>query len=600
MRAAKRILRRQSGIALLTTILLMLLMSSLLVGFILLINSGQKLSGINNDYGKAFYAAEAGMEKLTADLGTLFSNNYAPPATQINALQNNPPVIHDIAYTTATGASGYTITSTNPTDANGNYLPTVTTISSGAYQGLTALATPYTMSVTARTTSGSEVKLQRTTQTVGIPLFQFGIFCQTDCAFYAGGTFNFGGRTHSNGNLFLASGATLTLGAPVTAYKDVITSVLENGNPYTNGYTGTVNVFNGSGTSVLGPTQGSLTGGPGSGPNTNWPTISTGAGSGDFAGNLRNGVGSAYPQYSTGALQLNLGIVTLGNGATTPIDVIRRPIVSENPTVTQERYYGQASLRVLLSDNPIDISNLPCISALPPYNLAHLNPGFAVSDPITAAIKTNLGTHAETFVPLATSGATGGANYSPTDGYWIPNGSQSITGYIKIEIQTPPYNACNWTDVTAEVLGYGYVGKNANPYTSGTLYPAPPTIPVLPTAQVKSLNALAASADPCPDAHPLAIIRLQRIRDNPSVAGTSYCGTTGSGANVTIVATQGTDFWPNVLYDTREGILNYNDPSATDIGTTTKIAYNSMPSLGGVMQYIEVDVKNLSQYLAGT
>src|SRR5271168_3645250 len=218
MRAAKKILRRQSGIALLTTILLMLLMSSLLVGFILLINSGQKLSGINNDYGKAFYAAEAGMEKLTADLGTLFSNNYAPPAT------------------------------------------------------------PYTMSVTARTSSGSEVKLQRTTQTVGIPLFQFGIFCQTDCSFYAGGTFNFGGRTHSNGNLFLASGATLTLGAPVTAYKDVITSALENGNPVSNGYTGTVNVFNGSGTTVLSPTEGSLTGTLGSGPNTGWPTISTGAG----------------------------------------------------------------------------------------------------------------------------------------------------------------------------------------------------------------------------------------------------------------------------------------------------------------------------------
>lgn len=600
MRAAKKILRRQSGIALLTTILLMLLMSSLLVGFILLINSGQKLSGINNDYGKAFYAAEAGMEKLTADLGTLFSNNYAPPATQINALQNVPPVIQDVTYTTATGASGYTITSTNPTDANGNYLPTVTTISSGAYQGLTALATPYTMSVTARTASGSEVKLQRTTQTVGIPLFQFGIFCQTDCAFYAGGAFNFGGRTHSNGNLFLASGATLTLGAPVTAYKDVITATLENGNPYTNGYTGTINVFNGSGTSVLGPTEGSLTGNLGSGPNTSWPTISTGAGSGDFAGNLRNGVGSAFPQYSTGALQLNLGIVTLGNGTTQSIDVIRRPIVGENPTVTQERYYAQASLRVLLSDNPIDISSLPCISAAAPYNLSHLNAGFVATDAITAAIKANLAGHSETFVPLATSGATGGANYSPTDGYWIPNGNQTIQGYIKIEIQTPPYNACNWTDVTAEVLGFGYVGKNANPTTA----PLAPTLAPLPTAQIGSLTASAGppAADTCINGHPLAIVRLERVRDNPSTAGgaAGACAVTTVGATTTIATTLGTDFWPNVLYDTREGLLNFNDPSAVDIGTATKIAYDSMPSMGGVMQYIEVDVKNLSQYLAGT
>ena len=221
MRAAKKILRSQSGIALLTTILLMLLMSSLLVGFILLINSGQKLSGINSDYGRAFYAAQAGMEKLTADLGTLFDANYAPPTAQINALQNNPPVITDISYINGDGTPGYTITSPNPVDGNGNYLPTVTQIQSGAYQGMTALATPYVMNVTARTSSGSEVKLQRTTQTVGIPMFQFGVFCDPDCSYFAGPNFNFGGRTHTNGNLFLASGATLTMSQSVTAYKDV-------------------------------------------------------------------------------------------------------------------------------------------------------------------------------------------------------------------------------------------------------------------------------------------------------------------------------------------------------------------------------------------
>src|SRR5271166_4607399 len=179
MRAAKKIVSRQSGVALLTTILLMLLMSSLLVGFILLINSGQKLSGINSDYGRAFYAAQAGMEKLTADLGNLFDLNYAPPTATVTALETNPPVIQDITYINGDGTPGYTISSPNPVDANGNYLPTVTQIQSGAYQGLTALNTPYVLSVTARTSSGSEVKLQRTTQTVGIPLFQFGIFCQT-------------------------------------------------------------------------------------------------------------------------------------------------------------------------------------------------------------------------------------------------------------------------------------------------------------------------------------------------------------------------------------------------------------------------------------
>src|SRR5579883_2402263 len=79
-------LRSQSGIALLTTILLMLLMASMLVGFIILINSGQQVSGMNNDYSKAFYAAEAGMEQLTAGLGTLFDSTYSPSGDQIRAV----------------------------------------------------------------------------------------------------------------------------------------------------------------------------------------------------------------------------------------------------------------------------------------------------------------------------------------------------------------------------------------------------------------------------------------------------------------------------------------------------------------------------------
>jgi Tfp pilus assembly protein PilX len=91
MRKSSKKLNRQAGIALLTTLLLMILMSSLMVGFVLLVMSGQRLSGMNNDASKAFYAAEAGMEKLTADLGNLFSANYAPSTAAVLAIQGAPP-----------------------------------------------------------------------------------------------------------------------------------------------------------------------------------------------------------------------------------------------------------------------------------------------------------------------------------------------------------------------------------------------------------------------------------------------------------------------------------------------------------------------------
>ena len=194
--------RKDAGVALITSLLLLFLMSSLLVGFCILLISNQQLAGSNNDDVTAFYSAEAGLEQMTAGLGDLFAQTYSPTQSQINTIQLNPPLIPNIQFLNGDGSSGYTIT-TPAHDAYGNPAPTISTIKSGTYAGMTALLTEYTMVVNARTTAGREVKLQRTTQTVGIPMFQFGIFSDTDLSFFPGPNFNFGGRTHTNGNLFL-------------------------------------------------------------------------------------------------------------------------------------------------------------------------------------------------------------------------------------------------------------------------------------------------------------------------------------------------------------------------------------------------------------
>jgi hypothetical protein len=210
---------RESGIALATTLLILLLMSALMVGFTLLVMTDQRLEGVERDYSRSYYAAHAGMEKLTADLGNLFNANSAPGAAQINALLAAPPNIQGIFYVSPGGGanSGYRIAF--PTDVRGNPLAQNRNIRSGPFQGMVGLLTPYTITVTSRTLDGSEVRLQRTLETVGIPVFQFGIYSQTDLSFFAGPPFNFGGRVHTNGNLFLAegSGNTLTLSDRVTA-----------------------------------------------------------------------------------------------------------------------------------------------------------------------------------------------------------------------------------------------------------------------------------------------------------------------------------------------------------------------------------------------
>jgi hypothetical protein len=629
MRAVKTNWKQEAGIALLTTLLLLLLMSSLLVGFFLLINEGQKLGSMNNDYSKAFYAAEAGMEKLTADLGTLFDVNYSPTAGQLTALQTVPPVLTGITYVRADGTSGYRLEFTP--DASGNPLATNATIQAGAYQGMTALSTKYTLTVTAHTLLGSEVKLRRSTQTVGIPMFQFGVFCDGDCDFFPGPVFNFGGRTHTNGNLFLASGNTLNMTDRVTAYKDVIRTNLANGWLTSTGYLGSVNITTGSGLRALGVAEGSLTGTVGSPVNPLWNNISLGAT--NYAGNLRNG--------ATGAHKLDLGIVTLGAGATKPIDVIRRPVnTSESPLVTNERYFAQASLKVLLSDDPQDIMRLPCIDATTqPFNLAHIavTPGVGGANwnlngdsaaLYAKMIANNLIAGRSTLpLPMATSGGLAAGNYNANDGYWIPGPHPIEPGYIKIEVQTAYANPCGaWRDVTIEVLGLGFAGRNIHP-VAGVVFPTIPVltdvnvdVPNLTTFSQVESNGVTNAVNPilpagtgtpsggnCFEPHPNAIIRLERIRDNPLTnPALGGCNVTNpTGAKVITVPTSPTDYWPNVLFDTREGTLRDFRPSTTvgiDQGLVPArgtIFYSRMVPLGGVMHYIEIDARNVGAYLRG-
>ena len=63
---------RESGVALITALLILFLVSAIIVGMSWMVMTDQKLGGNNKDRQNAFYGAEAGMEKITADVGTTF------------------------------------------------------------------------------------------------------------------------------------------------------------------------------------------------------------------------------------------------------------------------------------------------------------------------------------------------------------------------------------------------------------------------------------------------------------------------------------------------------------------------------------------------
>ena len=359
---------RESGVALLSAILVLMLMSALLVGFIAMVNSDTSASGINRDQTQAYAAAHAGVEKLTADLGELFQTNFAPNATEIGNLTTvaRQPTLNGISYLRPNGTTGYRITYNDVVAPIGEpdlETPGGSTIQSGPYQGLVGLITPYTIEVTAKTTGNAEVRMRRVMQTVAIPVFQFGIFSENDQSFFAGPNFTFGGRVHTNQHLFLKQEEpnTLSLQDRVTAVGEVIRAELANGMTT---HTGTVRMAKADGCPRanlatdpnlcrdLDVAEGSVTGGPGSPQWNGWATLSAT----DYNGWIKNG--------RTGARRLDLPMVS--NGAR-PIDIIKRAPANEAVAsdVHKQRFYSMATLRILISDQRADFTNLPNIRTTP-------------------------------------------------------------------------------------------------------------------------------------------------------------------------------------------------------------------------------------------
>jgi hypothetical protein len=529
---------REDGIAMIVTLMVLVLVSALMVGFTTAIIADQRASGLDRDQTQAYAAAHAGLEQLTSDLSGLFAGDFSPTAADIANLTANPPVLEGFDFVEPGGGQGYRITF-NP-DENGNPAPEAasgTTLTAGPYQGLRGLITPYDITVTARSRGRAEVRMRRTLQTVAMPVFQFGVFSDADVGFHAEQDFDFGGRVHTNANLYLAqgghSGNRLTLSDRVTAVGEIIRTHLVNGVDGDGDYRGTVRVIKNAPSSyrTLARTEGSLVTNDFAVQNEPlWTSLSVGT----YASNIRNG--------RTGARRLDLPLVAQG---ATPIEVIRRPALNSNEHIAQaavynQRFFGQASIRILLSDTAEKITNLPTVTATAPVPLGNLTvtpvAGYTLSGPVA---------------PFATS-AGGGAPYASEDG------TPLLGGFIKIEQRT----AGGWQDVTLQILKFGITGRRLSAGVNGTL-----NVP----------------GDTCGEPNPNAIIRLQRVKDVPGLG--FPCGFAVISNNM---SNNPHDYWPNALYDTREGNVRDNIPpnSATMY-------------LGGVMQYIEIDIGNLKRWIEG-
>jgi Tfp pilus assembly protein PilX len=367
------------GYALIATLLLLLILSGIALAFMYTVNTEQHLQRNDSGSGLAYYSAEAGMEKMMSDLGDLYSTQAAPNAATIaavacapNAACSNEPMASTL---NGTVFSDYSINV--PLAADGvSAQCNPSTVSGGPNQGLIAQTCPLILNVTAVRPAGEEVKMIRNVEVALIPVFQFGVFSSSDLSFFAGPTFDFTGRVQTNGNLFLAANTPgpTTFHSKIRVALDVVRDTLANGLAIsTSGHTQPVYIQTTANGCPLGggastgcralqytnPNEGSAFGGtiqpagiPTAGgiannnaPPSDWITISTGAPPAGYAGNILSG--------ATGATPLTLPFV---RGNVQPIEIVRRGIAGESASTATSRLFNKAQIRVLLSDDPKELS----------------------------------------------------------------------------------------------------------------------------------------------------------------------------------------------------------------------------------------------------
>ena len=535
-------LSRQKGFVLVATLVIMVIIVAVLAGVIYSSTSERTNSASDDRKNQAFYAAEAGMEKMTADLGTLYSQFKSPTVAQIQGLgsaANQPPIANAIYTEYQLVVTPNPNNPTQPNSVNQN-------ISSGPNAGLIAQIIPLTLQVTANSQLGEQVRMIRNVEVALIPVFQFGVFSDSDLSFFPGPTFDFNGRVFTNNNLYVnAQNGPLTFHSKVSAVLDVVRDSLPNGVNTINTRTQPVNIPtspNGcdgaqpacralalnEGSSA--PLPQNYPGNPGT-YNNNWVNISTAT----YALNLQNG--------KTGTKPLQLSFVQNG---VTPYEIIRRPPAAESATspTGQSRLYNQAQVRILLNDND---AQMPGGARATDIDLGALAQPYVVQGVVGNQY---LAEGIQKQVATGGNGCIAKGNCSGWDPAWVNGPSQAngalnvawplISGWLRVEYRDA---GGNYNDVTAEWLRLGFARGAA-----------------VPNSETGIANGV----------HPNAILNFQFPADKITNPVAPY------------------NYYPINLYDPREGEVR---DVVAGVGASCAV--------GGVMNVIELDMLNLKKWLQG-
>ena len=186
-RNCRRLARIRRGFALEAVLMLMVMFSVIILAGLSAVTSLTRSSNADYRASRASYAAEGGADDIMSQLDAAMQDGIINGA--------------DIATLVTPALPGYRFTHLTQTVG----LPVSKTITSGPFAGLYSLNQPIDIRVTARDSSGNRATSILSVNAQTIPLFQFGVFYESDLEILPGQVMTFAGWVHTNGNLYLSS-----------------------------------------------------------------------------------------------------------------------------------------------------------------------------------------------------------------------------------------------------------------------------------------------------------------------------------------------------------------------------------------------------------
>ena len=197
-------LANQSGVA--TLVALLMIGMLLLIGLAAISTTDDEISIAGNEMQemRAFYAAEAGLERATSLIQTTYDSTGRAPTVM-------PEGEADLNGC----AVSYSVVDAGPVEQR--------PLTQGTLAGLNAQVKTFNVvSTGASEIEGAAVEIAVDFESALVPIFQFAVFYGNDLEIAPGPDMSLIGRVHSNGNMYLQANSSLNMDSYVTASGDII------------------------------------------------------------------------------------------------------------------------------------------------------------------------------------------------------------------------------------------------------------------------------------------------------------------------------------------------------------------------------------------